>query len=761
MGYNLIHWKVYKPAYLLLLCLGLLLRSCEREDISHSNYGMPATFTPTMGSTTRVDNNIWSGTETVGIYSVMNGGTLPANAIFKTYKPSGTGTRVQLNPTTKDQTVYYPTDGTEVNFIAFAPYTEVPYSIRSGNVVTYTLNDQTTKEKIEKLDLIYHKDNTVYSESNPVAVLQFEHKLSRIIINITRGANFVHHLTGITDFRIQNVPTSAACNLATGTVTASSPNTISPYNATNLAEISIYQAVMPAHTANTYANRQISFILGGNTYIYSLEQDFEAGSSYSYNFTLTPQGIIPTGSTVAPWGAGTVAWSGDYYLGVSENTVALYKEATNNNTLTLTTNHSSIPVVNKSSNAITVDGNCSWITLGSITGSSSPYTHTYNIAENTTGIIRQGYLHVTVGTMTTVVKVEQNYTNNPVKTLDGNANCFMVAPGSTVRFPLNRPIAQGTAASNAIFTVEKLWDDATSGALSDISISGTGSNAYVRLTAGTTSGNAVIAAKVNGIIVWSYHIWVVNYDPNIGGTFTNTLNTNNNGKHFIFMDRNLGATEAAISLAGRGLMYQWGRKDPFPGGKTGTAGYSQLSKFKGMVGSGSTAKSVVSSSANAGAISESIKNPTTFYSYKNTTYYDWLPVRDDKMWGHGNTTAKSVYDPCPIGWRIPSFNVAANVFPSNETQSPWYGVINPNTWTIGSDTGGISNWGTNALYPAAGFRSNDNGSYGVEVNGYWSASPYSSSEYYGTYLYFHNAGSVAVRGNLQRSIALSVRCIKI
>lgn len=739
MGYKRINWKAYKATHLLLLCIGLLLYSCEREDMPHSNQGIPATFTPTMGELTRVDNNVWSGTETVGIFSVTNGGTLPADVAFRTYKPSGSGTRVQLKPTAKDQTIYYRADGTEVNFIAFAPYTEAPYSTCNGNVVTYNLNDQTTKERIEKLDLIYHKDNTAYSESNPVAVLRFEHKLSRIVINITRKANFAYSLTGITNFGIQNVPYKAACNLATGTITIPASGTIVPYKATDLAENAAYQAVIPAHKANVYPNRQINFTLGGNTYTYALEQDFEAGSSYTYNFTLTPQGIILTGNTVAPWGVGTVAWNGDYYLGVSENTVSFYKESTNNNKLTLTTNHSNKPVVNKSSNAITMDGNCNWITLGSVSGTSSPYTYTYNVVENTTGKDREGYLHVTVGAITAVVKIKQVKDAEPIT--NGNTNCFMLVPGTKIKFPLSRPLAQGTAASNATFTVEKLWDDTLpGGAVTDVSISGTGSNAYVHLTAGTTPGNAVIAAKVNETIVWSYHIWVTNY--------TGYPTWNNNG--FTFMDRNLGATEAANSLAGRGLFYQWGRKDPFPGGKSGTAGYSQLNLFNGI-----SNKITVFSSTSAGAISESINNPTTYYS--GIINSNWIPVMDKSMWGHGIGTVKSVYDPCPDGWRVPTYKVAASTFPTTTDTSPWYNM-SAQSWSD-ADTGG-TNWGANALYPASG-NINYGGwgfqSLGVSA-GYWSASP--GNPNYPLGMHIANNSVITLSNTYGGANGLSVRCVK-
>ena len=201
------------------------------------------------------------------------------------------------------------------------------------------------------------------------------------------------------------------------------------------------------------------------------------------------------------------------------------------------------------------------------------------------------------------------------------------------------------------------------------------------------------------------------------------------------MDRNLGATEAALSLKGRGLFYQWGRKDPFPGKKEGTAGYAALSSFN---------------YASAGvSIVQSIQNPVTFY-YCDHNNYDWLSPYKYNLWNASDT--KTIYDPCPEGWRVP-----AN---GSSLSSPWKGV-SASSWTEGSDTGG-ANWGTNALYPAAGHRNyrgssiNDKGSYGY----YWSASPYNNTSNGASSLYFNFGGGIDWSDFAYRAHGFSVRCAR-
>lgn len=76
-------------------------------------------------------------------------------------------------------------------------------------------------------------------------------------------------------------------------------------------------------------------------------------------------------------------------------------------------------------------------------------------------------------------------------------------------------------------------------------------------SASAHKGNAVIAARDEaGTILWSWHIWMT--DKPAEQVYNNGAGT--------MMDRNLGATSATPDDPGSfGLMYQWGKKDPFCG----------------------------------------------------------------------------------------------------------------------------------------------------------------------------------------------------
>ncbi|MDR0657483.1 MAG: fibrobacter succinogenes major paralogous domain-containing protein, partial [Mediterranea sp.] len=254
-------------------------------------------------------------------------------------------------------------------------------------------------------------------------------------------------------------------------------------------------------------------------------------------------------------------------------------------------------------------------------------------------------------------------------------------------------------------------------------------------------GNAVVAIKKGSDIVWSYHIWVTDYDGS--ATYANTYNTNNNGKNFVFMDRNLGATKAGLltssgtgANAGFGLFYQWGRKDPFP---------ATLAPGATQPGSGTFTATATSSSN--GTVAYTLKNPNTFLTAGSSSSYDWYyGSRDNALWGHSGV--KTIYDPCPSGWRVPKNSGMS------EATSPWKGFTSSNgTWSYGY------NWGTNTRYPAAGSRGNSSGSIGNEgsYGVYWSASPSSSSSNNASNLNVYS-GYVRVDDSRGRATGLSVRC---
>ncbi len=254
----------------------------------------------------------------------------------------------------------------------------------------------------------------------------------------------------------------------------------------------------------------------------------------------------------------------------------------------------------------------------------------------------------------------------------------------------------------------------------------------------TLKGNFVISlhnSNGNNPAIWSWHIWVPDGDPT-ANTITyitekpipTTNNFVNPTKSLIppltteFMDRNLGAelpysSTLAPDLTNKtkGLLYQWGRKDPFPNinatengkialqteGSLLTFPYRNISinnfykEFTKEFDSYNNA-SIIDKNQNAlHNLVYSIQHPMDFlyHSGKGALYdggeranndlsqiRDWVSAERSVLperWGHG--TKKSPFDPCPEGWRVPD-TFSTILYSGSKGNSPFYDSYE-NDWT--------------------------------------------------------------------------------
>ncbi|MBP1613755.1 MAG: hypothetical protein H6Q13_1203 [Bacteroidetes bacterium] len=258
----------------------------------------------------------------------------------------------------------------------------------------------------------------------------------------------------------------------------------------------------------------------------------------------------------------------------------------------------------------------------------------------------------------------------------------------------------------------------------------------VKVNSSGQSGNAVVCIKdASNNILWSWQIWVTSYDPD---------SENETYNSYTFMDRNLGAVNDTQSDAGAlGLFYQWGRKDPFVGAST-TSGTTLKTLYAG--GSGSTTYASTNTTApttSANNLSTAIRNPGVFY-YRASTPYDWYAgssiAQNDVLWG----TIKTVYDPCPEGWKVPPIE-AFSSWDSSTSNSNWGGngriyMPVPGSW-----------------YPASGYRSSSTGALGtVGASGFCWSSVISAAN--ASCLIFNSSGVNSTSGN--RAYGFGVRCVQ-
>lgn len=318
--------------------------------------------------------------------------------------------------------------------------------------------------------------------------------------------------------------------------------------------------------------------------------------------------------------------------------------------------------------------------------------------------------------------------------VDGTANCYLITEAGNYKFRAVQGNTDGTVGS--VKSVEVLWEsfgtDVTPN-IGDLIASTSYKDGYIRFKTPEifSQGNAVIAAKNSkGVILWSWHIWCSKEG------WQEQVYYNNAGT---MMDRNLGATSATPGDVGAlGLLYQWGRKDPF-------LGSSSISESNVAASTGTWA---TSSSQITHTVAE--ENPMTFY----TGYSNYLP---DGSW----QSEKTAYDPCPVGWRIPDGGeegVWAKSFGSKDSFSASF-----NSKDRGFNFSRKLGDSETIWYAASGSRFGDSGGLynGGDYGDCWSCScsPF-SDDYARAWALWISSGNVEPAVRSYRSCGQAVRCLR-
>lgn len=253
-------------------------------------------------------------------------------------------------------------------------------------------------------------------------------------------------------------------------------------------------------------------------------------------------------------------------------------------------------------------------------------------------------LNVTKGN---IVNVDLNTPQGKQSNLNKyeSANCYVISGVGEYYFSPTRVSRQ---AVDGISGVRVLWETDNANIEPDASIFDTlyyeGGKIYFNTPETYLTGNALIGAVDDGgNVLWSWHIWAVESAPGV-------QQYDKAGK-VLLMDRSLGSL-AAPTLAKPSndkyacLLYQWGRKDPFPGFTTQGDRYAMEPEGLKMV-----------LKPAPGTLAESIAHPEYFY------YGDSLWCSDSFTgW---SSVAKTDYDPCPVGYIVAppdAFNETDGVF---------------------------------------------------------------------------------------------------
>ena len=293
------------------------------------------------------------------------------------------------------------------------------------------------------------------------------------------------------------------------------------------------------------------------------------------------------------------------------------------------------------------------------------------------------------------------------------------------------------------------------------------------------SGNAVVAVtKGSGAsktVLWSWHLWFAPKDA-----LDKIKVTNHQNKDYYFTKETLGwkliqwrsstytsartvKVKVEQTVANNGAkaytvinitqnpggvkkgattLYQFGRKDAFPG--VDASKLAANSHFTQNAGDNMSIKNGIQHPDKFYIWGSSwFSAPPTGYTYYNLWSADNTVTGGWKI-GNDNPVVKTVYDPCPVGFKMPANNAftgftangqnggTMNVDGTDNSQT-YQNNFGHNFWTSSSKTATIN-------FPASGYRLNYLGplvNVG-RIGSYWSAVPGSSN--FGCGLYFYSGG---------------------
>lgn len=176
--------KIY-PAVTLL---ALSLAACNNEEIT-PNPDTRVALQVTSGIQTRAYNTTWEAGDDIGIFGFMQG-----DASTQAYSNVRYVTRSGDGAFTPDgTTIYLPTDGSSLDFVAYYPHAT---DLENG-IYTVDVEDQSDQSTI---DLMAAGTQTANRIKNTVT-FNFEHKLSKIVLTFKPGDGMA--LSELTGMKVQ------------------------------------------------------------------------------------------------------------------------------------------------------------------------------------------------------------------------------------------------------------------------------------------------------------------------------------------------------------------------------------------------------------------------------------------------------------------------------------------------------------------------------------------------------------------------------
>ena len=289
-----------------LLIGGLSLSACSNEEI-HMDDARVA-LQVTSGIQTRAYDATWEANDEIGIFGFTQGDA-PAQA-YTNVRYVTTGGNGRFTP--DGTTIYLPTDGSSLDFVAYYPHTT---DLENG-IYTVDVENQSDQSTI---DLMAASKLSANRSKNTVA-FNFEHKLSKIVFNFTAGVGMDESELAGMKVQLTNQQTLATFNVTqpdgevvVGTNTPATLTLNTDADGTSSEGIVLPSANFDGMTLHLELSDGSSFFNWDLNNSQNADK-FEAGKKYVYDITVNRSGLGVT-ATITDWtpGNGENGEQGDAY----------------------------------------------------------------------------------------------------------------------------------------------------------------------------------------------------------------------------------------------------------------------------------------------------------------------------------------------------------------------------------------------------------------------------------------------------------------
>ena len=282
----------------------LLLAGCSSDEQTTGESGDRVALQVTSGIQSRAIGNNWQADDAIGIYMYEAGTTtLSEWTENRKYTTSDGGNAFTA---TADQTIYFPVDGSKVDFYAYYPHQA---EFNDNGEAVFDVSDQTIQPSFDLMTAsLSSAAEAPLDKNHPAVAFRFNHRMTRLELNITAGTGIASAaLEGlkveITNQRTEGLfdPSFDAHGVNLGPV-----KTVTMLTAAD--GLTASAILIPCGDASHYnpvrTGRELIFTLAktGEVFRWAIpdEKAFNEGDRNIYNITIRRTGLDVT-ATIKDW----------------------------------------------------------------------------------------------------------------------------------------------------------------------------------------------------------------------------------------------------------------------------------------------------------------------------------------------------------------------------------------------------------------------------------------------------------------------------